>query len=154
MYRTGDLARWLKDGTIEYIGRMDDQVKIRGYRIELGEIEAALRQIDGVKEAAVIVRTGPSGHKELLAYMSLQAEMNIEKVRSLLSQQLPGFMIPAHLVELAALPLTQNGKLDRRALPEPETTAINTAYAPPRNQLEERLAVIWQEVLGVEKSRD
>ncbi|MFP7274481.1 amino acid adenylation domain-containing protein [Bacillus paralicheniformis] len=151
MYRTGDLARWLKDGTIEYIGRMDDQVKIRGYRIELGEIEAALRQIDGVKEAAVIVRTGPSGHKELLAYMSLQAEMNIEKVRSLLSQQLPGFMIPAHLVELAALPLTQNGKLDRRALPEPETTAINTAYAPPRNQLEERLAVIWQEVLGVEK---
>ncbi|OLG07559.1 Long-chain-fatty-acid--CoA ligase [Bacillus paralicheniformis] len=151
MYRTGDLARWLKDGTIDYIGRMDDQVKIRGYRIELGEIEAALRQIDGVKEAAVIVRTGPSGHKELLAYMSLQAEMNIEKVRSLLSQQLPGFMIPAHLVELAALPLTQNGKLDRRALPEPETTAINTAYAPPRNQLEERLAVIWQEVLGVEK---
>ncbi|MCB6216990.1 non-ribosomal peptide synthetase [Bacillus paralicheniformis] len=151
MYRTGDLARWLKDGSIEYIGRMDDQVKIRGYRIELGEIEAALRQIDGVKEAAVIVRTGPSGHKELLAYMSLQAEMNIEKVRSLLSQQLPGFMIPAHLVELAALPLTQNGKLDRRALPEPETTAINTAYAPPRNQLEERLAVIWQEVLGVEK---
>ncbi|TAI53360.1 non-ribosomal peptide synthetase [Bacillus paralicheniformis] len=151
MYRTGDLARWLKDGTIEYIGRVDDQVKIRGYRIELGEIEAALRQIDGVKEAAVIVRTGPSGHKELLAYMSLQAEMNIEKVRSLLSQQLPGFMIPAHLVELAALPLTQNGKLDRRALPEPETTTINTAYAPPRNQLEKRLAVIWQEVLGVEK---
>ncbi|WP_033155128.1 non-ribosomal peptide synthetase, partial [Bacillus paralicheniformis] len=151
MYRTGDLARWLKDGSIEYIGRMDDQVKIRGYRIELGEIEAALRQIDGVKEAAVIVRTGPSGHKELLAYMSLQAEMKIEKVRSLLSQQLPGFMIPAHLVELAALPLTQNGKLDRRALPEPETTAINTAYAPPRNQLEERFAVIWQEVLGVEK---
>ncbi|MDE1376928.1 AMP-binding protein, partial [Bacillus licheniformis] len=85
MYRTGDLARWLKDGSIEYIGRMDDQVKIRGYRIELGEIEAALRQIDGVKEAAVIVRTGPSGHKELLAYMSLQAEMKIEKVRSLLS---------------------------------------------------------------------
>ncbi|MCJ2145929.1 non-ribosomal peptide synthetase [Bacillus sp. B19-2] len=151
MYRTGDLARWLKDGTIEYIGRVDDQVKIRGYRIELGEIEAALRQIDGVKEAAVIARTGPSGHKELLAYMSLQAEMNIEKVRSLLSQQLPGFMIPAHLVELAALPLTQNGKLDRRALPEPETTTINTAYTPPRNQLEERLAVIWQEVLGVEK---
>ncbi len=151
MYRTGDLARWLKDGSIEYIGRVDDQVKIRGYRIELGEIEAALRQIDGVKEAAVIARTGPSGHKELLAYMSLQAEMNVEKVRSLLSLQLPGFMIPAHLVELAALPLTQNGKLDRRALPEPETTTINTAYTPPRNQLEERLAVIWQEVLGVEK---
>ncbi|MCY8080698.1 non-ribosomal peptide synthetase, partial [Bacillus haynesii] len=151
MYRTGDLARWLPNGTIEYIGRMDDQVKIRGYRIELGEIEAALRQIDGVKEAAVIVRTGPSGHKELLAYMSLQAEMDIEKVRSLLSQQLPGFMVPAHLIELSALPLTQNGKLDRRALPEPETTTHNTAYAPPRNQLEERLAVIWQEVLGVDK---
>ncbi|WP_307891648.1 non-ribosomal peptide synthetase [Bacillus swezeyi] len=151
MYRTGDLARWLPDGTIEYIGRMDDQVKIRGYRIELGEIEAALRQIDGVKEAAVIARTGSSGHKELLAYMSLQAEMDTEKVRSLLSQQLPGFMVPAHMVELAALPLTSNGKLDRRVLPEPEITTINTAYTPPRNQLEERLAVIWQEVLGVEK---
>ncbi|ATH91523.1 non-ribosomal peptide synthetase [Bacillus glycinifermentans] len=151
MYRTGDLARWLPDGTIEYIGRMDDQVKIRGYRIELGEVEAALRQIDGVKEAAVIARTVSSGHKELLAYMSLQAEMNTEKVRSLLSQQLPGFMVPTHLVELSALPLTPNGKLDRRALPEPEITTINTAYTPPRNQLEERLAVIWQEVLGVEK---
>lgn len=79
MYRTGDLARWLPDGTIEYAGRMDDQVKIRGYRVELGEIEAALRSLDGVKEAAVSVRTGQSGNKELIAYMSLQADMDTEK---------------------------------------------------------------------------
>ncbi|RXK31107.1 non-ribosomal peptide synthetase, partial [Bacillus velezensis] len=150
MYRTGDLARWLPDGTIEYAGRMDDQVKIRGYRVELGEIEAALRSLDGVKEAAVSVRTGQSGNKELIAYMSLQADMDTEKVRSSLSQQLPNYMVPAYMMELEKLPLTPNGKLDRKNLPEPEL-ALQTAYTAPRNELEEQLSVIWQEVLGTKQ---
>ncbi|MGC2876065.1 amino acid adenylation domain-containing protein [Bacillus velezensis] len=150
MYRTGDLARWLPDGTIEYAGRMDDQVKIRGYRVELGEIEAALRSLDGVKEAAVSVRTGQSGNKELIAYMSLQADMDTEKVRSSLSQQLPNYMVPAYMMELEKLPLTPNGKLDRKNLPEPELT-LQTAYTAPRNELEEQLSVIWQEVLGTKQ---
>ncbi|MCX2735465.1 MULTISPECIES: non-ribosomal peptide synthetase [unclassified Bacillus (in: firmicutes)] len=150
MYRTGDLARWLPDGAIEYAGRMDDQVKIRGYRVELGEIEAALRSLDGVKEAAVSVRTGQSGNKELIAYMSLQADMDTEKVRSSLSQQLPNYMIPAYMMELEKLPLTPNGKLDRKNLPEPEL-ALQTAYTAPRNELEEQLSVIWQEVLGTKQ---
>ncbi|MFC7853358.1 amino acid adenylation domain-containing protein, partial [Bacillus velezensis] len=150
MYRTGDLARWLPDGTIEYAGRMDDQVKIRGYRVELGEIEAALRSLDGVKEAAVSVRTGQSGNKELIAYMSLQADMDTEKVRSSLSKQLPNYMVPAYMMELEKLPLTPNGKLDRKNLPEPEL-ALQTAYTAPRNELEEQLSVIWQEVLGTKQ---
>ncbi len=150
MYRTGDLARWLPDGTIEYAGRMDDQVKIRGYRVELGEIEAALRGLDGVKEAAVSVRTGQSGNKELIAYMSLQADMDTEKVRSSLSKQLPNYMVPAYMMELEKLPLTPNGKLDRKNLPEPEL-ALQTAYTAPRNELEEQLSVIWQEVLGTKQ---
>ncbi|AME05064.1 non-ribosomal peptide synthetase [Bacillus siamensis] len=150
MYRTGDLARWLPDGTIEYAGRMDDQVKIRGYRVELGEIEAALRSLDGVKEAAVSVRTGQSGNKELIAYMSLQADMNIETVRSLLSQRLPNYMVPSYMMELERLPLTPNGKLDRKNLPEPEL-ALQTVYTAPRTELEEQLSVIWQEVLGAKQ---
>ncbi|MGI9906278.1 amino acid adenylation domain-containing protein [Bacillus velezensis] len=150
MYRTGDLARWLPDGTIEYAGRMDDQVKIRGYRVELGEIEAALRSLDGVKEAAVSVRTGQSGNKELIAYMSLQADMDTEKVRSSLSKQLPNYMVPAYMMELEKLPLTPNGKLDRKNLPEPEL-ALQTAYTAPSNELEEQLSVIWQEVLGTKQ---
>ncbi|APH35837.1 non-ribosomal peptide synthetase [Bacillus subtilis] len=150
MYRTGDLARWLPDGTIEYAGRMDDQVKIRGYRVELGEIEAALRSLDGVKEAAVSVRTGQSGNKELIAYMSLQTDMDTEKVRSSLSKQLPNYMVPAYMMELEKLPLTPNGKLDRKNLPEPEL-ALQTAYTAPRNELEEQLSVIWQEVLGAKQ---
>ncbi|QRV07666.1 amino acid adenylation domain-containing protein [Bacillus velezensis] len=150
MYRTGDLARWLPDGTIEYAGRMDDQVKIRGYRVELGEVEAALRSLDGVKEAAVSVRTGQSGNKELIAYMSLQADMDTEKVRSSLSKQLPNYMVPAYMMELEKLPLTPNGKLDRKNLPEPEL-ALQTAYTAPRNELEEQLSVIWQEVLGTKQ---
>ncbi|MCP1459260.1 non-ribosomal peptide synthetase [Bacillus amyloliquefaciens] len=150
MYRTGDLARWLPDGTIEYAGRMDDQVKIRGYRVELGEIEAALRSLDGVKEAAVSVRTGQSGNKELIAYMSLQADMDTEKVRSSLSKQLPNYMVPAYMMELEKLPLTPNGKLDRKNLPEPEL-ALQTAYTAPRNELEEQLSVIWLEVLGAKQ---
>ncbi|TWK85460.1 hypothetical protein CHCC20335_2378 [Bacillus paralicheniformis] len=150
MYRTGDLARWLPDGTIEYAGRIDDQVKIRGYRVELGEIESALRHIDGVKEAAVLVRTGHSGNKELFGYMTLKPGMNAEQVRSHLSRMLPGYMVPPYMIEMDALPLTLNGKLNRKALPEPDFTSTQS-YVPPRNDLEEQLAIIWQDVLGADR---
>ncbi|WP_416043140.1 fengycin non-ribosomal peptide synthetase FenE [Bacillus halotolerans] len=150
MYRTGDLARWLPDGTIEYVGRADDQVKIRGYRVELGEIESALRHIDGVKEAAALARTGQLGSKELYAYISVKEGTDAEQVRTHLSQKLPGYMMPAYVIEMDALPLTANGKLNRKALPEPDITSKQT-YVPPRNDLEEQLAIIWQEVLGTQR---
>ncbi|WP_336155969.1 plipastatin non-ribosomal peptide synthetase PpsC [Bacillus sp. 204(2023)] len=150
LYRTGDLARWLPDGTIEYIGRIDDQVKVRGYRVELGEIESALRQIDGVKEAAVLARTAQTGSKELFGYISVKAGTNAEQVRSLLARSLPNYMIPAYIIEMETLPLTSNGKLNRKALPEPNFTSKQT-YAPPRNDLEDQLVLIWQEVLGIQR---
>ncbi|MDZ5669805.1 non-ribosomal peptide synthetase [Bacillus stercoris] len=150
LYRTGDLARWLPDGTIEYVGRIDDQVKVRGYRVELGEIESALRHIDGVKEAAVLARTGQSGSKELFGYISVKAGTNAEQVRSLLARSLPNYMIPAYIIEMENLPLTSNGKLNRKALPEPDFASKQT-YIPPRNELEEQLALIWQEVLGIQR---
>ncbi|WP_339189304.1 plipastatin non-ribosomal peptide synthetase PpsC [Bacillus sp. FSL M8-0025] len=150
LYRTGDLARWLPDGTIEYVGRIDDQVKVRGYRVELGEIETALRQIDGVKEAAVLARTAQTGSKELFGYISVKAGTNAEQVRSLLARSLPNYMIPAYIIEMETLPLTSNGKLNRKALPEPNFTSKQT-YAPPRNDLEDQLALIWQEVLGIQR---
>ncbi|MGY0701602.1 plipastatin non-ribosomal peptide synthetase PpsC [Bacillus subtilis] len=150
LYRTGDLARWLPDGTIEYVGRIDDQVKVRGYRVELGEIESALRQIDGVKEAAVLARTGQSGSKELFGYISVKAGTNAEQVRSLLARSLPNYMIPAYIIEMETLPLTSNGKLNRKALPEPNFTSKQT-YAPPRNDLEDQLVLIWQEVLDIQR---
>ncbi|MFD6977594.1 amino acid adenylation domain-containing protein [Bacillus subtilis] len=149
LYRTGDLARWLPDGTIEYVGRIDDQVKVRGYRVELGEIESALRQIDGVKEAAVLARTAQTGSKELFGYISVKAGTNAEQVRSLLARSLPNYMIPAYIIEMETLPLTSNGKLNRKALPEPNFTS--QTYAPPRNDLEDQLVLIWQEVLGIQR---
>ena len=150
LYRTGDLARWLPDGTIEYVGRIDDQVKVRGYRVELGEIETAFRQIDGVKEAAVLARTAQTGSKELFGYISVKAGTNAEQVRSLLACSLPNYMIPAYIIEMENLPLTSNGKLNRKALPEPDFASKQT-YIPPRNELEEQLALIWQEVLGIQR---
>ncbi|UQZ41392.1 plipastatin non-ribosomal peptide synthetase PpsC [Bacillus subtilis] len=150
LYRTGDLARWLPDGTIEYVGRIDDQVKVRGYRVELGEIESALRQIDGVKEAAVLARTAQTGSKELFGYISVKAGTNAEQVRSLLAHSLPNYMIPAYIIEMETLPLTSNGKLNRKALPEPNFTSKQT-YAPPQNDLEDQLVLIWQEVLGIQR---
>ncbi|QFY82157.1 amino acid adenylation domain-containing protein [Bacillus subtilis] len=150
LYRTGDLARWLPDGTIEYVGRIDDQVKVRGYRVELGEIESALRQIDGVKEAAVLARTAQTGSTELFGYISVKAGTNAEQVRSLLARSLPNYMIPAYIIEMETLPLTSNGKLNRKALPEPNFTSKQT-YAPPRNDLEDQLVLIWQEVLGIQR---
>ncbi|WP_186082844.1 amino acid adenylation domain-containing protein [Burkholderia gladioli] len=148
MYRTGDLARYLPDGNIEYLGRNDGQVKIRGFRVEPGEIEAKLGAC-GLRDAVVIVREDVPGDKRLVVYHT-DAACDVEAVREHLRRSLPEYMVPAAYVALAALPLTANGKLDRRALPAPDAAAFGQqAYEAPQGELEATLAALWSELLGV-----
>ncbi|RED56618.1 non-ribosomal peptide synthetase [Cohnella lupini] len=150
MYRTGDLARWLPDGNIDYLGRIDHQVKIRGYRIELNEVEAQLLRIGGMKEAAVVTQDNKRGEQELCAYVVTENELTVVQIRKALSQTLPRYMIPTYIVLLEKLPLTPNGKLDRKALPAADGHLYReTEYVAPRNEAEQTLATIWQNVLGV-----
>ncbi|WP_231421813.1 non-ribosomal peptide synthetase [Pseudomonas sp. Leaf59] len=147
MYRTGDLVRWLPDGNLEYLGRNDDQVKVRGMRVELGEIESRLAALDGIREAVVLVREG-----RLLAWFTEQRALNIESLRAHLQAQLPEALVPVAYMRLDALPLTANGKLDRKALPEPDQSALlSRAYEAPQGDVETTLARIWAEVLQVEQ---
>ncbi|WP_211904909.1 non-ribosomal peptide synthetase [Xanthomonas maliensis] len=149
MYRTGDLARWRDDGTLDYLGRNDEQVKLRGFRIELGEIAAALRGCDGVRQAAVIVRE-EGGDRRLVAYLVGEDAPSAESLRSALATRLPEYMVPSAYVQLDALPLTANGKLDRRALPSPAADAlVMHAYVAPEGAYELLLASIWCELLGI-----
>uniref|UniRef100_UPI000FDAE023 non-ribosomal peptide synthetase n=1 Tax=Paenibacillus kobensis TaxID=59841 RepID=UPI000FDAE023 len=149
MYRTGDLARWLPDGNIEYLGRIDSQVKVRGYRIELGEVEAQLLQVPDILEAAVIVRDDHAGHKQLCGYYVAARELASSDVRGSLADRLPGYMVPAHLIQLQAMPLSPNGKLHRKALPEPETILPGaSANIAPRTPEEKVLVSICSSVLG------
>ena len=154
LYKTGDLVRYLSDGNIEYLGRIDNQVKIRGFRIELGEIEAVLSQHPGVKETAVIARKNVTGDKQLVAYVVCHQQPSpaISDLRRLLKEKLPEYMIPSAFVVLEALPLTPNGKVDRRALPAPEKRSeLEESFVAPRTPIEEMLAEIWAEVLGLKK---
>ncbi len=153
MYRTGDLGRYLPDGNAEYVARRDQQVKIRGFRIELGEIEAALRAHPTVREAVVIAHEQPPHEKQLVAYVvPAGAALTVEALSDLrrhLGSQLPSYMVPAHLIGIAAIPLTPNGKLDRRALPSPDAAAAPIgALVLPRTPREAQVAQLWQEVLG------
>ncbi|WP_028596418.1 non-ribosomal peptide synthetase [Paenibacillus assamensis] len=149
LYRTGDLARWLPDGNVEYLGRIDHQVKIRGIRIEIGEIEEQLLKIDSVQETIVIARDGKSG-QELCAYLVAVHPLTLGELRSALAQKLPNYMIPAHFVQLSRMPLTPNGKIDRKALPAPEEAAVGGAeYVAPRTLLEMKIARVWRDTLGV-----
>ncbi|TDV43147.1 non-ribosomal peptide synthetase/MFS transporter [Actinophytocola oryzae] len=148
LYRTGDLARWRTDGTIDFLGRIDHQVKLRGLRIEPGEIEAALREQDGVTEAAVIVREDNPGDKRLVAYVVAAASTS--DLKAALKDRLPEYMVPAAFVELTELPLNPNGKLDRKALPAPVVSRdASTELVAPRTDTERLLATIWSEALGV-----
>ncbi|WEJ04084.1 non-ribosomal peptide synthetase [Pseudomonas sp. FJ2-5-13] len=152
LYRTGDLVRQRADGLVEYLGRIDHQVKIRGFRIELGEIETRLLEHEAVREAVVLALDAPSG-KQLVAYLVSDAEHVAlrDALRAHLKAQLPDYMVPAHLIVLQSMPLTANGKLDRRALPEPDPEANRQAYVAPRSELEHSLAAIWCAVLNVEQ---
>ncbi|MGV0707330.1 amino acid adenylation domain-containing protein, partial [Mycolicibacterium porcinum] len=148
MYTTGDVVRWGPDGQLQYLGRADEQVKIRGYRIELGEIQSALADLDGVTQAVVIAREDRPGDKRLVGYITGTADP--AAVRGALGQRVPGYMVPAAIVVLDAIPLTVNGKLDRRALPAPEYLGVDR-YRAPSSPTEEILVGIYAQVLGLER---
>ena len=154
VYKTGDLVRSLPDGNIEYIGRIDNQVKIRGFRIELGEIETVLSQYPHVQASCAIAREDIPGDKRLVAYIVPQKEqtLTVSVLRSFLKEKLPEYMVPSAIVILEGLPLTSNGKLDRRALPAPDLhSQLSDKYVAPRNSIEEILSGIWAQVLKVER---
>jgi hypothetical protein len=155
IYRTGDLGRYLPDGNIEFLGRVDFQIKIRGYRIEAGEIEAALTQHPAVR-SAVITTIGEEHSKEqLVAYIVSKEKLTpaIEELSEFLKKKLPDYMVPSAFIFLDALPLSANGKVDRRALPTQESLLqkVEVAYVAPQTDIEQIIASVWQELLGVEK---
>jgi len=156
LYRTGDRARFLADGNIEFLGRIDDQVKIRGFRIELGEIESVLEKHENVKEAVITTREDTPGNKRLVAYIvtSNGVQPTTTEFHGFLKEQLPDYMVPSFFVFLEAMPLTPNGKIDRRALPAPdqESAAVSAVeFVAPRTPTEEVLAKIWTQILGTER---
>ena len=152
LYRTGDLGRYLVDGDIEYLGRVDQQVKIRGYRIETGEVAAALRSHEAVAEAVVLAWSDPDGEQRLVGYLvPRHDELDVTELRNYLRERLPDYMVPAYFVSLDALPLTANGKLDRRRLPVPQTEGVGDNYQAPATAAEKKLADVWSQVLSVER---
>lgn len=152
IYRTGDMGRLTEDGVIEYLGRNDFQIKIRGYRVELEEIENCLLKHEAVKEAAVIGKEDSKGNKYICGYFASDGELSVSDLREFTSKELPDYMIPAYFTRLDKLPLTGTGKIDRAALKEvKETVTSEKLYEAPRNEIEEKLVGMWQEVLGIEK---
>jgi amino acid adenylation domain-containing protein/non-ribosomal peptide synthase protein (TIGR01720 family) len=152
LYRSGDLARYNARGDLEYVGRIDHQVKIRGFRIEMGEIEACLQARDEVREAAVIAQDGTQLVAYVVASRTVACDSDyLESLRAVMRQSLPEYMVPSHLILLAKLPLNNNGKLDRKALPRAEAGAAQRAFVAPAQGLETQLAQIWQDVLQVEQ---
>ncbi|BAZ54103.1 amino acid adenylation domain-containing protein [Nostoc sp. NIES-4103] len=154
LYKTGDLARYLPDGNIEFLGRIDYQVKIRGFRIELGEIEAVLNQHPAVRETVVTVQKDEFGNQRLIAYVvANNISLKINELRSFLQQKLPEYMLPSTFIMLEAMPLTPNGKLDRRALPAPDQQRpeLQSTFIAPQTPIEKQLAEIWMQVLGLKQ---
>jgi tyrocidine synthetase III len=158
-YKTGDLARWMPDGNIEFLGRRDGQVKLRGFRVELGEIESLLLEHSQVSEAVVIIRADKSGDKNHCAYVvpatlhKVDYETGIDElhIKEFLTRQLPAYMVPAFIITIPQIPLNVNGKVDRKALPEPDIANKDKQYSPPVTDVEIKLANIWSQVLGIQE---
>ncbi|WP_193384791.1 non-ribosomal peptide synthetase, partial [Pseudomonas donghuensis] len=150
LYRSGDLVRRRAQAELHYVGRIDHQLKLRGLRIELGEIEACLQAQAGVREAVVLAQEGPRG-PQLVGYVVAEGEVQVHALREALAARLPAHMVPSHLLRLAQLPLTVNGKLDRKALPLPENEAGSTTFSAPQGDLEQAIAQIWAQVLKREQ---
>ncbi|MBO7564194.1 MAG: amino acid adenylation domain-containing protein, partial [Clostridiales bacterium] len=150
MYHTGDLARWRPDGNIEYLGRIDEQVKIRGFRVELGEIESRILEINNVTNCAVIARSDDNGEMAIFAYIVSDQDISVTGIRDELSRNLPDYMLPSYLMRIEKLPVTRNGKLDKRALPKIEAKTGNE-YVAPTNDLEDVICRIFSEILNVGK---
>jgi acyl carrier protein len=153
-YRTGDLVRYLRDGRLEYLGRLDNQIKLRGFRIELGEVEAMLESDPAVAKAVAVVRELAPGDSRLIAYVVAVpgAELNLTRVRTTARRVLPQYMLPSAIVPLDAFPLTRNGKIDRKALPIPENVeAVATVYVAPRTPTEDGVVAAWRDVLRRER---
>ncbi|MEM9821238.1 MAG: amino acid adenylation domain-containing protein, partial [Bacteroidota bacterium] len=151
-YRTGDLAKWSSEGELEYLGRIDHQVKIRGFRIELGEIEAVLLQSTAVNQGVVLARVDTNGNKRLVAYVVPEGTFDRASILNDLGTQLPDYMVPAIIVELDSMPLTVNGKINKKALPEPDVAGtLTTDFIAPRSEFETSMANIWSDLLNVEK---
>jgi thioester reductase-like protein len=152
LYRTGDLTRWLPDGNIEFLGRIDYQIKIRGFRVELGEIENRIQTYLGVREAVVITKKDQSGQNYLCAYVVADVAISVSQWREYLGRDLPEYMIPSYFVHLEKIPLTPNGKIDRKELPDLKVAVHSSGeYIAPRNAMEKRLAKIFGKVLNIEK---
>jgi hypothetical protein len=153
LYKTGDLARFRPDGEMEFVSRVDDQVKIRGIRIELGEIRSILSRHPDVRQSTVVAVGDSSEGKRLVAYVAPKAEeaRSSADLRNFLKRQLPDYMIPAAFVMMEALPLTPSGKVNRQALPAADHTTVEKTFVAPRTPVEKILAVIWAEVLGLER---
>lgn len=153
LYKTGDLGRWLPGGVIEFSGRLDDQVKIRGYRVEMGEIEGALRSHSEIADAVVMALDPGMGTKELTAYIVCDSTLQMSEVRRYLEEQLPAYMIPVHYIRLETLPLTLNGKVEKKDLPLPSRSLMAgiAGYIAPRNKTESKLVQIWEDVLGADR---
>lgn len=153
IYRSGDIGKWLPNGEIEYIRRIDDQVKIRGYRIETGEIENALQQNDQIEDAVVMVKKMGGDDQELVAYIVSKEKLDTANIRAYLSKTLPAYMLPSYYIYIDQLPLTSNGKVNKKALPIPNDLDTETAieYIAPRNEIEAMLVSLWHEVIGKQR---
>ena len=151
LYKTGDFARWLTEGTVEFLGRLDQQVKIRGFRIELGEIETQLIKLPGIDSAIVLEREISAGRKSLVAYLLAKKEPDLTELKSILAENLPDYMIPSHFIRIEKIPLTINGKIDRKTLNSILVEQSREEYAAPRNEIEQKIAQAWKKVLKLEK---
>ncbi|WP_313077157.1 non-ribosomal peptide synthetase, partial [Lacrimispora sp.] len=150
MYRTGDLVCWSLDGNIEYLGRTDEQIKIRGFRVELGEIESRIQEMEDIRETAVIAKKAREGDTCICAYVVSEQQVEAKEIRDRLRKVLPDYMVPAYVMQIESIPVTRNGKLDRKALPEPEYQSTSE-YIAPRNMVEEMIVKAFVSILGVKQ---